>query len=135
MNILKLSLCLLMLALDCLGFAGSTYPMPMRKESNPLDRLDPATEIPRNMDKIRFVVTGKFHGVDMYPTAVPLFSFDDNGYMAQVSEIPVGTEIKLQYVRGYRGRNFYGIEADVKVGESTIKKMNWIDGYNIAISR
>jgi hypothetical protein len=96
---------------------ASTYPMPPRKlnqSPNPLhknpERIDPAMEVPVNLDDLKFTVKGSYAGTEFYKEKVPLWTFHDNFNDFESGFIPVGTEIKLEYFISRFSRHYYEVK-------------------------
>ncbi len=95
-------------------------------------RLNPGYEIPVDPDKSRWRVTGKIGDKVIYPTSVPLYSFDGEARGTRLTELPIGAQVKMEKVRAYKGRHYYGVETEQKLGNGqVVKKTLWVDGFQL----
>ena len=103
-----------------------TYPQPPKvKPDDPL-HVYPAFQVPEHLDRYTWKVTGKLDGKVIYPQSVPLYEFDDNNDRSSVDEIPVGTVIKLEFVRRYGNIHYYEVPSP-----KDPSKTAWISGLYV----
>jgi hypothetical protein len=77
-----------------------TYPQPPKVKPDDPMRVDPGTQVPEHPERYVWKVSGKIRGKVVYPSAVPVYAFDDfgGGRPTRIGEVPVGTEVKLETI-------------------------------------
>ncbi len=115
------------LAADGKKIHHTYYQPPKVKPADPM-RVSPAYEVPQDPEKFTWKVVGTIGGKTVYPSAVPVYDFTDN-HRGRVGEIPIGTEVKLDFFRPVGSVHYYQIP-----WEGPGPKLVWISGLYIAPS-
>ena len=125
---------LMVLSLTLMGATSTKKPKSKKDRYSEADpRFSLSTGVPMDSEKGTYRVTGSLDGKQIYPTGVPLYTFEEDDFGGYSGEdIPVGTTIKLEVFRGFKLRHFYGVPREVKMKNGlSIKKWLWVDGLFI----
>lgn len=99
----------------------------MREQSN--KRLDVGLEVPPEVEKRKWKISGKINGQLVFPTTVPLYYYDGLNVKLIPETLAVGTPVVLDKVMSVNMRHFYGFRKDLKTEQGqTIERIVWIDG-------
>ncbi len=109
----------------------STHPAPPKIQPDHRQRLEPAADVPMDLQNAKVVVTDDFYGKKLIQGEVPVYRINHLLQRLQAGTIPVGTEIKVDRINQKNGRIFYGYFVDETVGGQTIQSLRWVDGLNL----
>lgn len=89
-------------------------------------RLPPSTVLPEHHRHMEYVVHGKIGERVLHPTSIPLYNLTPTSrdHLPTVGQLPVGTNVTLESVEAYKGRQFYRVKR--KDGQPVPD--GWIDG-------
>ncbi|NRA66043.1 MAG: hypothetical protein HRU19_16260 [Pseudobacteriovorax sp.] len=104
---------------------GAVVAKVEREEYSPMEH--PATDIPQNPDKFRWIVDDAIGGKKVSTNGAPVVIFREME-PAVVGALTKGTEINLTKVRTYKGVNYWAVTYTNEAGED---RDGWLSGMFI----